>query len=377
MKRIVIVTTVPETIYHILKLQPKFLSRTFEVIIITSSSTLNSKISEVEGVRVVEVDMNRGVSPIKDLHSIYKMTKVLRDIKPDLIHSFTPKAGLVAMTSSWMLNIPVRIHTFTGLIFPTLYGFRKFLISNIDRLICLLATKIIPEGEGVKSDLLNYKITSKPLDVLGFGNIAGVDLEYYSPSVGIDGYLNSCEEHIFSFGFVGRLSKDKGISELVSAFEKLNSRSKLFLVGDIDSRDPIDTDTLNLIKSNPNIDWVGFQSDIRRYLNLIDVLVLPSYREGFPNVVLQAGAFGKPSIVTDVNGSREIISNGFNGWVVEPRSIDCLLSAMTSALSTSSFDMDTFGKNARDNIESKFCRKKYWSIVESFYLRELDFEKNF
>ena len=175
--KLVIVTTVPETLSTILRGQPGWLSDRFDVVCVTSPGPQISQIREVEGVEVIEVPMNRGISPVKDLLSIFRMCRVLRSQKADIVHSYTPKAGLVAMLSAFFLRVPIRIHTFTGLVFPSTSGLKRRLLLFVDRLICISATRVVPEGLGVAYDLSANKVTGKPLQVIGHGNIAGVDVD--------------------------------------------------------------------------------------------------------------------------------------------------------------------------------------------------------
>jgi len=252
-----------------------------------------------------------------------------------MVHSMTPKAGLLCMVAAWLTHVPVRVHTFTGLVFPTAKGLQRKLLMLTDAITCRCATYIIPEGEGVKKDLLDYGITNKPLRVLGFGNVRGVDMHVYSrrPEVMEKARLLR-DEHSFTFLFVGRLVRDKGINELCEAFDQWSRENKsvrLLLVGPReDSLDPVSEKSLDIITSNPAITYAGelFGDDLLAYYAAADCFVLPSYREGFPNTVLEAGAMGLPSIVTDINGSREIIVENENGYIIPPRDADALLKAM-------------------------------------------------
>jgi glycosyltransferase involved in cell wall biosynthesis len=318
--------------------------------------------------------MTRGINVFKDIVSIIEMIGLLKKIRPNLIHSYTPKAGLVAMFSAWFCRIPVRIHTFTGLIFPSTRGLKKKTLIWVDRLICACATHIIPEGLGVRKDLENFRITRKPLLVIGYGNIAGVDTAYFSPMA--SGVLESATElrrklaiepEDFLFCFVGRLNKDKGLAELMCAFRELPSIANLVLVGGVDPTAPVDAATLAAIKSHPRVHQLGFLKDIRPALRAADVLVLPSYREGFPNAVLQAGAMELPVIATDINGCNEVIEPGYNGWLVPPRDAQTLSDAMRQAMQTSVHVRREMGQQARIRVEQRFERQQHWERMVAFY----------
>ncbi|MDD6026262.1 MAG: glycosyltransferase family 4 protein, partial [bacterium] len=288
------------------------LSRLYDVVAVSTPDHELQELAEREGIRVIGVPMSRPIAPLRDLVSLWRLIRVFRRERPDMVHSITPKAGLLSMIAAWICRVPVRLHTFTGLVFPTATGLKKRILILTDHITCACATHIVPEGEGVKTDLINYNITRKPLQVLGYGNIRGIDLDHYrrSPEV-MEKALTLRKPNLFTFVFIGRVVRDKGIDELVEAFSLLHSehpQTRLILVGRAeDNLDPVSPNTRRTIASHPAIEAVGNQSDVRPWLAASDALVFPSYREGFPNVVIEAGALDLPSIVTDINGSREII----------------------------------------------------------------------
>lgn len=374
MKRILVTSTVPETLATILKDQPRYLAGHFEVVLATSPGKEMVQVVQNEGLATHPVQMARGISVLNDLISVVRMMHVLRKVQPDLVHSYTPKAGLVTMLAAWLCRVPVRVHTFTGLIFPTEHGLRKKLLIWVDRLICACATHIVPEGLGVKHDLERFRITRKPLRVIGHGNIAGVDTDYFSTlAPNVIELAAKFKQSLglgpdtFLFCFVGRLNKDKGISELVEAFRSLPANAHLLLVGGIDETAPVDLATLAAIRVDPRIHQLGFMSDIRPVLRVADLLVLPSYREGFPNVVLQAGAMGLPVIATDINGCNEVIEPGYNGWLVPPRDSRALADAMRLAMLMPESLRLEMGAHARVRIQQRFERQQHWESMANFY----------
>ena len=328
-------------------------------------------------VKRLEVTMERHISPIRDLKSLFGLIRVFRKEKPTMVHSMTPKAGLLSMMAAWFCRVPVRVHTFTGLVFPTATGLTQKILILTDRITCACATHIVPEGEGVKNDLINYRITKKPLKVLGHGNVRGIDLAHYNPElpeVQADA-AKIRKPGIFTFIFVGRLVRDKGINELVEAFERLNKEIpaiRLILVGRQEPKlDPLKPETIAKIDNNKNIEAVGQQSDVRPWLAASDAFVFPSYREGFPNVVIEAGAMGLPSIVTNINGSREIVINNKNGIIVPPHDTEDLGNAMRDFV-TSKKQIERLSSNARIMIASRFeqayvhqCLKNYYKEILS------------
>ena len=344
----------------------------YEVVAVSSPGNAMREIEEREGVKTVAVPMERRISPLNDLKSLWRLIRVFRKEKPAIVHSITPKAGLLSMMAAWVARVPVRLHTFTGLVFPTATGLTQKILILTDRITCACATHIVPEGEGVKNDLINYRITRKPLKVLGHGNIRGIDLDYYNPElpeVQADA-AKIRKPGVFTFVFVGRLVGDKGINELVEAFERLNTEypeTRLLLVGRLEPElDPLKPETIAKIDNNKNIEAVGQQSDVRPWLASADALVFPSYREGFPNVVIEAGAMGLPSIVTDINGSREIIIEGRNGTIVPPRDAESLKKAMRSFV-TSQELTDRLSADARELTASRFEQGYVRQCLEDYY----------
>lgn len=325
-------------------------------------------LSRDEGFECFALPMERHISPWRDLCSLVKMVRLMRRLRPQIVHSMTPKAGLICMAAAWLTGVPVRIHTFTGLIWPTATGFKRRLLMFTDRLTCAFASHIIPEGEGVKADLIAGHITRKPLKVLGFGNVRGVDLQVFDP----ERLSVEKDPATFTFLFVGRIVGDKGINELVTAFTAIHSlhpNARLRLVGKLESDlDPLAPDTLSAIQSNPAIEAVGpmYSDDLIKQYAQADCFVMPSYREGFPNTVLEAGAMGLPSIVTDINGSREIITNGHNGLIVPPRNATALQSAMLQLL-TDADARHHMASNARPLIQQRFEKNFVQSCLIKFY----------
>ena len=347
----------------------------YEVVAVSSPGDAMREIEEREGVRTVAMPMERHISPFKDLKSLLGLISVFRKEKPTMVHSMTPKAGLLSMMAAWFCRVPVRVHTFTGLVFPTATGLTQKILILTDRITCACATHIVPEGEGVKNDLINYRITKKPLKVLGHGNVRGIDLAHYNPE--LPEVQTEAERirkpGVFTFVFIGRLVRDKGINELVEAFEWLNKeypKTRLLLVGRQEPElDPLKPETIAKIDNNKNIEAVGQQSDVRPWLTASDAFVFPSYREGFPNVVIEAGAMCLPSIVTDINGSREIIIEGKNGTIIPPRDADALYMAMKSFLEYPDIRTE-MATNARPLIASRYeqsyvrtCLKEYYKEI--------------
>lgn len=357
--------------------QLKFLNQYFEVIAVSGQDEHLDIVKERERIETRSVKMERKISPFRDFISLINLYRVFKKEAPLIVHSITPKAGLLCMVAAYFARVPIRIHTFTGLIFPYRRGFSQWLLLNLDRLMCFFATHIYPEGQGVKNDLTNFHITRKPLKVLANGNLNGIDTNYFNPANLIPEDLQNLKtklgisENDFVFIFIGRLVSDKGVNELVSAFESLSETEKnvkLLLVGALESDlDPLKKITLKKIREKNSIIATGFQKDVRPFLGISNVLVLPSHREGFPNVVIQAGAMELPSIVTDINGCNEIISEGLNGSIIPSRDQNALLSAMKAYLNKDKEHMLLLGKEARKRVLERYPRSKVWQALLEEY----------
>lgn len=376
--KLLIVTTVPLTLATILRDQPRFLAQRFNVTLATSPGSELADVAQNEQVTVELVPMVRGIDIAADVRSIVRMARLIRRLRPDAVHSYTPKAGLVAMTAAALCRVPVRIHTFTGLIFPVHAGVKRSALKWADRLTAWCATRVVPEGEGVKRDLQRFAITSKPLHVIGHGNIAGVDTAHFSPD---DDEVKSAAQRLVAetgleatdrvFCFIGRLHPDKGLNELVRAFETLPPNARLLIVGTADDSAPLDAAAQSRLEQ-PRIHQLGFMRDVRPALAVSDVLVLPSYREGFPNVILQAGSMRLPLIATNVSGCNEFITPGVNGWLVEPRDSDALYRAMHEALARAREQLETMGNESRRRVMERHERRDYWQSLLRFYEAELE-----
>ena len=368
--KIIRVVTVPQSIVLFEGIMTRMKDDGYETVIVTSPGReLDDFKQRYPKEKVIEVSMERRISLIKDIKSLWQMIKVMRKEKPYIIHSMTPKAGLLAMIAGWLTRVPVRVHTFTGLVWPTESGFKRKVLMATDKFTCACATHVIPEGKGVLEDLKNHGLCHKPMKVLGYGNVMGVDMERFNHE---RFEKLKKEKDAFRYVFVGRIVRDKGIDELVEAFVRLNmeySATRLVLVGKYEADiDPVKLETMKAIEENACIDACGLRygDDLLVEYAKADCFVMPSYREGFPNTVMEAGAMGLPSVVTDINGSREIIVHGENGFIVPPKDVNALYDAMKSML----LDIEVreyMAKNARDMINSRFEKSFVQDCLMNFY----------
>ena len=369
-KKIIRTITVPQSLGFLEEVVLRLKKDGYETMIVTSpGKELDDFKQRNPQEKTIEVPMERHISLIKDLKSLWRLVQVMREEKPYMVHSMTPKAGLITMIAAWLTGVPVRIHTFTGLVWPTTTGLKRKVLMATDWITCACATYIIPEGQGVLDDLKNHKVCRKPMKVLGYGNVKGVDMERFNPARFA---VVKKDESKFRFIFVGRIVGDKGINELVEAFVRLNKEypnTLLKLVGKYESNlDPVNPETLKVIEEHPYIDACGprYGDDLLVEYMKSDCFVMPSYREGFPNTVMEAGAMGLPSVVTDINGSREIIIHGENGLIVPSKNADALYEAMKQMVKDTSA-REKMIVNARSLINSRFEKSFVQGCLIEFY----------
>lgn len=370
-KKLIRISTVPISLNVFLKGQLEMLSKHYDVLAVSSPGEALEEVHRREGVRVKAVPMERHISLLKDAVALCRLIILFLRERPDIVHSMTPKAGLLSMIAAWITRVPVRIHTFTGLVFPTATGLKQKILIMTDRLTCFCATYVNPEGLGVKRDLERFHITRKPLHIIGNGNVRGVDLDYYACTAEVMEKARHVEaKEEFTFCFVGRLVKDKGINELAAAFVRLHRQKgniRLILVGGFEEElDPLEPETMERIRNHPHILSVGKQEDVRPYLAASEVFVFPSYREGFPNVVMEAGALGLPCIMTDINGCNEIITPHLNGLIIPPKEEAALHETMKYAVEHPE-EMKSMGENARPIIEEKYDQRMIWGALLKEY----------
>ncbi len=336
-RRVVIITTVPLSLATLIKGQPRYLSKYFDITLISSSGELIERVIENEKVKVITIDMSRKITPISDLKSLIKLYITLREIKPDIVYSFTPKAGLLSMIASCLLRVKYRVYNIVGMPLMEAKSIKMTILKLVERVTYTCATHLFTNSYRLR-EYIRENLTKREIDIIYNGSINGVDIDYFK-----DSFSKAQKEKIryklgikredFVLLFVGRVVRDKGIDELIEAFEILNSKFqnlKLLIVGEYEEHlNPLKSKTIKTVQSNKNIIQVGFQKDIRDFLAISNLFILPSYREGLPNSLLEAGSFGLPLVASNINGCNEVVIDGENGLLVEPKSIDDLIEKIT------------------------------------------------
>ena len=372
MKKLIIITTVPMSLATLVKGQAKYLSSYFDVKLVTSFSEKNQEISKAEGVELKSIDMTRQITIIKDLKALIELYKYFKNQKPDIVYTFTPKAGLLGMMASFLSRVPVRIHNIVGMPLMEATGKKFILLKFIERLTYLFSTNLFCNSFGLKK-FINENLTKKDVKVIAQGSINGVDTEFFKNTKTLDEKevirdKFKIDKKDFVITFVGRIVKDKGINELIEAFINLSKKYnnlKLLLVGDYEEHlNPIKNENKILIDSLDSIITVGFQNDIRDFLSITDLFVLPSYREGLPNSLIEAGSFGIPLLATNINGCNEIIDDGITGILVEKKSAKKLEEAIDKLLEDKEL-YNSIKLKVRDRIIEKYEQKYFWNELKN------------
>jgi glycosyltransferase involved in cell wall biosynthesis len=375
--KLIRITTVPGALKVLLRGQLRFMCAHYDVLAVSSGGPELADVARDEGVATEVVPMTRAITPRRDLNAVWQLYRVFRRERPLIVHTHTPKAGIVGMMAAKLAGVPNRLHTVAGLPLLEETGSKRKLLDVVERVTYACSTKVYPNSRGLYQIVLRERFCRpEKMKVLGNGSSNGIDSDYFSTA-----HFSGAEhEELRSslgiapgdvvFIFVGRLVRDKGIVELVAAFEKLNRshpRSKLLLVGDYESDlDPLPRSTRDVIEGNGAIIATGWRSDVRPYFASSDALVFPTYREGFPNVVLQAGAMGLPCIVTDINGCNEIISGGENGLIIPVKSEAAVFVAMRKLLEDEGIRRK-MASIAREMVVSQYAQRMMWDAILSEY----------
>jgi glycosyltransferase involved in cell wall biosynthesis len=376
MKKIVRITTVPGSMKSLLGGQLRFINQYYEVIGISGNGESMKEVIKNEGIRTEVVEMTRTISPIKDLKAVYKLYKILKKEHPHIVHTHTPKAGIVGMLAAKLSGVKHRFHTVAGMPLLEATGPKRLLLNFVEKLTYKFSTKVFPNSYGLKQIIIKEGFTTQEkLKVIGNGSSNGINVDHFDRSLFSNEELLSLKQELkikdneFVFIYVGRLVTDKGINELVEAFEIFtqNHHAKLILVGWRENElDPLLPKTEVTLNHNKNIIEVGYQPDVRPYFAIADALVFPSYREGFPNVVLQAGAMQVPSIVTDINGCNEIITHGENGLIIPKKDVQAIVNGMEHMIQKPDFHK-IMKLKSRQIIVNNYKHTYIWSELLKEY----------
>jgi len=373
------IVTVPFTFITLLPAQLRtIIDSEIDLTLVSSPGEELEVIKSQLGVRGVGIPMTRQPDPIRDLRSLIALTKFFRREKFDIVHSSTPKAGLLTAIAGRLAGVPIRIHTYTGQIWMEMREPMRLLMRGIDWSIAALNTHTYADSFSQRVLLVREKLVPpNKIDVIADGSISGVDLSRFDPQVHaasraeIRRQLN-IPQLARVIIFVGRVTKDKGINELIAAFHHLHGRYDnihLLLVGPFEpERDPLPIETLNATSSHSNVHSIGFISQPELYLAASDIFCLPSYREGFGSVAIEAGAMNLPSVATTVTGLVDAIVDGETGLLVPPKNVEALVKALETMIVSPEM-RQRMGAAARARAVNKFDAKIVNQTVVNEYFR--------
>lgn len=356
----------------------------FEVIVVANPSIELDEVAIREGVQTLGVPMEREIRPFRDLMSLMSLVRTLRGLRPDIVNAGTPKAGLLGMLASWLSCVPVRIYTLRGLRLETTKGFKSLLLSVTERIAASCASRIVCVSNSLKDAYLSRGLTSAhKCVVLASGSSNGVDVRRFQLS---DAQLFDVADLRKKYGindadrvvgFVGRLTRDKGIVELYDAFCRLKPCMpdlKLLLVGDFEVGDPVPQATVQQLRNDPQVVVTGFVKGTETHFPLMTLLAFPSYREGFPNVPLEAAAAGLPVVGFAATGTVDAVFHGTTGTLVECGDIAGLADAIQNYLSD---DLLRFrhGDAGRQRVAREFRNETVWQALIDLYVSLLPSDK--
>lgn len=376
--RICRVATVPFFVLHHLRSQLlELVQAGHEVIVVASPDDGADEIARLPGVRFSPVAIARPIAPVRDALALWRLYRLFRRVRPDVVHSTTPKAGLLCAVAGWVARVPVRLHTFTGQAWAELSGPVRWIAQACDWLIVQLNTRCYADSASQREFLVQYGLArADRLMVLGSGSLSGVDLALFDPERLLHEVPSfrsrlGLSPHARVITFVGRVTRDKGMVELAQAFAGLRERFPdltLIVVGPLEpERDPLPAEILHQLRADSRIHLVGYDPSPERYLALATVLCLPSYREGFGNVVIEAAALGVPAVGTRITGLSDAIVDGRTGVLVPPKDSAALTAALASLLENEPLRRE-LGRAARSRALAEFDSH----VVNRHVLREYD-----
>jgi lipopolysaccharide/colanic/teichoic acid biosynthesis glycosyltransferase len=352
--------------------------RGFEVVIMSAPGKDLQRLGVAEGVRVEEIAMQREIAPLADLASLWRLASRLRKLRPDLVNVSTPKAGLIGGIAAVLARVPLRIYTIRGLRFETTRGAKRILLRALEKIACACAHRVVCVSPSLREQAVLYRLApAGKLSVVGDGSSNGVDAALFAPSPEARPKAGEIRARMGIgevdpvIGFVGRFTRDKGIRELVEAYETLRvhySNLHLLLVGGFEPGDPAPQDIRKNMEHSAGIHMTGFVGDPMPYYHVFDILALPTYREGFPNVVLEAQAAAKPVVTTRATGAVDSIEDGRTGLLVPAGNAAELANAL-AALLADPRRARAMGAAGRQRVLDRFLNQTVWEHWEKL-LRE-------
>lgn len=377
--RLCLVVTSPLSVRLLRRQVRHFVDAGYQVTVVSAPGPEHLRLCEEEGATPFQVPMVRDISPLADLRALVHLWWLFERSRPDIVNAGTPKAGLLGMAASWLARVPVRIYTLRGLRLETASGFRRRVLSVTERIASRAAQRVICVSPSLRERYLRGRFCSPAKAcVLGFGSSNGVEFERFAaspPNEKLDQLRRGLglPQGAPVVGFVGRITSDKGAGDLVRSMEQVRidfPAAHLLLVGCLEKGDPVSSECEERLLSDEKSHVTGFVDDAAPYYHLMDVLILPSYREGFPNVPLEAGAAGVPVVAYSTTGCVDAVVHEETGTLVPPGDIPALTEAIVRYLGMPSLRAKQ-GEAAKRRVDRYFRGPVVWQALEAEYRRLL------
>jgi len=384
MPKLIRITTVPMSLKLLLTGQMKYFKNAgWDVKMVSADGKEVNELKRTEGCEHIAIPFTRKITPFHDLYCLWLLIQLFRKEKPDVVHTHTPKAGLLGMLAGWICGVKVRVHTVAGMPYMVATKHKAKLLIYMEKLTFRMAHEIWPNSESLKNFIIKEKLANPAkVKVLGQGSSNGVDLTKFSRESLKENHLVAAMMRVvpgdneFVILAVGRLVRDKGIEDLVKAFlqSKIINKSKLVLLGPLEQElNPLEGDIIRKIADHPKIVHIEWSDHVEHYMAISDVLVHPSYREGCPNAIMQAGAMQCPVICSDIIGNIDIITQKKTGLIYPVRNVNALQEAIEFAYVKREV-MHCFAQNLYEEVIAKFSRKQMHELIQTEYERLLNTE---
>jgi glycosyltransferase involved in cell wall biosynthesis len=356
-------------------------SKGFDVAALASPDELLDEFGLRESVPVFGVSISRNINPLADLGSIARFIGKIKAYRPTIVHSHTPKGALIGMIAAAIARVPIRIYNIHGLPTSTATGFKHFLLTCSEKMTCALASRVICVSESVRKMATEQKLCKpEKIVVLRSGSINGIDGDdRFNPSKYSEERIEvrskyGIPENAVVAGFVGRLGREKGLVELSEAFaylRKKHPRLHLMIVGPFEPRDPLPQEVEHMLRNDPRIHLTGLEWDTPKLYAAMDIFVLPSYREGFPVVTLEASSMALPIITTFAPGCVDAVEDNVNGTLIPVGDSSALANAMERYLTDEQIRIE-HGRAGRERVLQDFRREDVWKSIYEEYVRLLE-----
>jgi glycosyltransferase involved in cell wall biosynthesis len=378
MPKLIRITTVPMALRYLLPGQMRFMAANgFDVLMISANGKELANVIENEQCRHIIVPMTRKITPFRDLKCLFKLIRIFRKEKPDIVHTHTPKAGLLGMIAAKYCGVKVRIHTVAGLPMMVEKGFKYQLLKFVEKRTYAAANQVWPNSNSLQQFITTQRLTDpKKIRVIAKGSTNGIDVDFFNRAALDEKRINEIKTSInFSpqnkyLLYIGRLVVDKGIIELLnvfSALQKMNASVKLILVGEYETAlDPLPVNTIKEIENNSSVIHINWTNDVKYYMYLCDHFIFPSHREGFPNVLLQAGAMELPIICSRIAGNIDIVTHNETGLIFDCGNEQQMRDLVEHAMANPE-QGKAMAKKLRLLIRENYRRENIWqNILEAY-----------